>query len=383
MGRVIVLLLLLSLLGGSFYYLTRRLHQGFACFCPKLRFWQVAIGVGGVFLLLVLGFIRGWMPLPSGLMHILGWIGAFSMAFCLYLLLFTMAADLLLLVPRWLKLTFTAHRLYRGWVIISVLLLTVATCVGGFINARHIRHVSYDIPLQGKQDVSDLNVVMISDLHLGAVGSEDRLDDIVAKINALHPDVICIAGDIFDTDFSSIQDPQTAANTLRQLNATHGVYACLGNHDGGQTHPQMRAFLKQANVRLLDDAYTVIDQRLVLVGRLDGASIGGYGDAKRQELSAFFVREDPTLPVVVLDHNPSNIDQYTTDADLILCGHTHKGQVFPGNLITNLLYTVDYGYYQKDAASPHVVVTSGVGAWGMPVRVGTHPEIVSIRFVQE
>ena len=67
------------------------------------------------------------------------------------------------------------------------------------------------------------------------------------------------------------------------------------------------------------------------------------------------------------------------EADLILCGHTHKGQLFPANIITNLMYTVDYGYYQKDAQSPQVIVSSGVGYWGMPMRVVTQCEIVSIK----
>jgi len=62
----------------------------------------------------------------------------------------------------------------------------------------------------------------------------------------------------------------------------------------------------------------------------------------------------------------------------MLAGHTHRGQIFPGNLITNAVFEVDYGYYQKDADSPNVIVTSGVGTWGMPMRVGSNNEIVSI-----
>ena len=142
----------------------------------------------------------------------------------------------------------------------------------------------------------------------------------------------------------------------------------------------MEAFLADANITLLQDSYTIIDERLVLVGRLDGAPIGAFGEKKRQELSSFFTREDASLPVIVLDHNPARIDEYSTEADLILCGHTHKGQVFPGGLITNALYTVDYGYYQKDAEHPQVIVTSGVGSWGMPMRVGSDCEIVTIQF---
>jgi len=62
----------------------------------------------------------------------------------------------------------------------------------------------------------------------------------------------------------------------------------------------------------------------------------------------------------------------------VLAGHTHQGQIFPANLITNAIFVVDHGHYQKDAGSPHVIVTSGAGTWGMPMRVGTNNEIVSI-----
>jgi predicted MPP superfamily phosphohydrolase len=140
----------------------------------------------------------------------------------------------------------------------------------------------------------------------------------------------------------------------------------------------MTAFLEQADIRLLSDEYAVIDNRLILAGRLDGSPIGGYGEQKRRELSDFLVSQDPSLPVIVLDHNPAHVHSYGKEADLILCGHTHKGQLFPANFITNAMYAVDYGYYQKDPQSPHVIVTSGVGYWGMPMRVGTDCEIVTI-----
>lgn len=375
-----MILMILSLLGGASYYLADRLYQGLAAFFPGMRFWPVWVLMGTLFLIMVLGFGRALMPFSKDFKYILGIASGYCMGIVIYLLLFTVAADLLLLVPRLMKQPFTAHRLFNRVVTLGVLLLTSVTCVYGFANARQIDHVSYEIDLQGKQDISDLNVVMISDLHLGAIGSESRLETVVAQINAKQPDLVCIAGDFFDTDFAAIQDPQTAIQTLRGIRATYGVYACLGNHDGGETLAQMVDFLEQADIHLLSDSYTVIDDRLVLVGRLDGAAIGGYGDRARKPLADFFAREDTSLPVIVLDHNPANIHEYSTEADLILCGHTHKGQIFPGNLFTNWMYTVDYGYYRKDAQSPHVIVTSGVGTWGMPMRVGTDCEIVTIRF---
>lgn len=380
MTNILFPLILISALAGTSCYLAYRLYQGIAAFLAGMRFWPVLVAVCLLTLILILSFGRALMPFSTGVKRLLGVIGAYCMGVFIYLLLFTVLADLVLLVPRLCKLSFTAHPRFNGFVTGGVLLLTVVTCLYGFIHARQIDHVTYDIRLEDKQDISDIKLVMISDLHLGAVGSESRLPSVVAEINAAEPDVICIAGDFFDTDFSAIHDPEAALATLRELQATYGVYASLGNHDGGETHDQMIAFLKEAGVCLLDDTYTVIDDRLLLVGRLDASAIGGYGDRERRPLSEVFTREDPSLPVVVLDHNPAHIDEYTTEADLILCGHTHKGQIFPGNLFTKLMYTVDYGYYRKDAASPHVVVSSGVGAWGMPMRVGTNCEVVTVRF---
>lgn len=374
------LIIIISILAGTDYYLAHRLYHGLVCFLPNLKFWMMLVLVSVLLLFLVLGFGRSTLPISDELKHLLGIISGYCMGFSLYLFLFTVVSDLLMLVPRLMSLSITKHPLTQGIVTVIVLFLTCVTCVGGFIHGSQLSHVSYDISLSGKKDISDLNIVLISDLHLGAMGSEEQLEEIVAEINSLHPDVICVAGDFFDTDFSEIREPKAAVETLKKLDATYGTYVCLGNHDGGETHPEMVDFLAEANLHLLDDSYTIIDERLVLVGRLDATPIGGYGAAKRQELSAFFTREDASLPVIVLDHNPARIDEYQTEADLILCGHTHQGQVFPGSLITDALYTVDYGYYQKDSNSPQVIVTSGVGSWGMPMRVGTDREIVSIQF---
>ena len=198
------------------------------------------------------------------------------------------------------------------------------------------------------------------------------------QINDLKPDLVCIAGDVFDNDYCAIEDPDAAQRLLGSIQSTYGVYATLGNHDAGQTVPDMLQFLERSGVHTLNDAHRVIDDRFVLVGRLDGTPIGGTAGFQRADTKTVMDKVPQGLPVIVMDHNPANIGQYGAETDLIVCGHTHKGQLFPGSLITGLMYTVDYGYYQKDADSPHVVVTSGAGTWGMPMRVGTQCEIVSI-----
>jgi len=189
---------------------------------------------------------------------------------------------------------------------------------------------------------------------------------------------VCIAGDIFLDDFNIIRNPDKAIDLLKSIKTNYGVYACLGNHDGGSTLNQMTAFLEKSNIKLLNDEYIIIDDRLALFGRLDSRPIGGFGDLKRQDISGTIASVSENFPVIVIDHNPANIGEYGSEVNLILCGHTHKGQMFPGNLFTNAMFTAAYGHYQKDSSSPHVIVTSGASTWRPPMRIGTNNEIVSI-----
>lgn len=363
---------------GTGYYVSLRLYQGLSVLLPATPFWSVLL----VFCLLTLSMILGVSRsrLPLGMRRFFGGISGYYMGIFIYLLLYTALGDLLMAAPKLMKLHFTAHKYYPVIFAGSVLLLTLVTCIYGFVNARQIDRVDYKLHIDGKRDISDMHIIMLSDLHLGSVGSEGRLADIVNAINAENPDLVCIAGDFFDSDFGAIHDPEAAIETIRQIRSSYGVYACLGNHDAGKTAGDMVEFLEKANIQLLSDTYTIIDNRLILAGRVDRHPIGEYSEQEYPSLPDSFADIDPHLPVIMLDHNPADVNSYGEDVDLVLCGHTHKGQIFPGSLITGAMYDVDHGYYRKDSSSPHVIVSSGIGYWGMPMRIGTDSEMVTICF---
>lgn len=379
---VMVLVVLTAMLGGICYYLANRAQKALGFLLPNVPLWVYIVVFAFLILLLLLGFVRSFFPLSSGIKNALGAISSYWMGIFLYLLLFVLLADLVLFILMLAKLipesSVALSRFVAG---IAVLVLTASVSGYGFYHAQQIQTVSYDVTLTDRKTVGDLNIVMVSDLHLGAVTSEGRLEEIIEKINAQEADLVCIVGDLFDNDYDAIQDPDRAIELFRQIHSTYGVYACLGNHDSGKTFAQMEEFMHRANINNLKESYVNIDDRLILVGRVDGSPIGGFGEGKtaRYEDASQILSDAPKeLPIVVMDHNPAHIEEYGSEVDLILCGHTHKGQVFPGSLITGAMYTVDYGYYQKDADSPHVVVSSGVGTWGPPMRVGTQGEIVRI-----
>ncbi|MBQ7364842.1 MAG: metallophosphoesterase [Clostridia bacterium] len=261
---------------------------------------------------------------------------------------------------------------------VGILILPLLFSLYGFINAATVTVTTYDLTVD--KPLQPLKIVMISDLHLGAVGAESNLDDWVEAINQEEPDVVLIAGDLIDSDFDKIKYPLSAEKLLASIKARYGVYACLGNHDSGETYGKMLAFFERAEITVLRDSYQVIDDRFVLIGRYDISPIGStYLDGKRQDTKAFLDSLHVyDLPTFVMDHNPKDVMAYDSRVDLVLSGHTHKGQVFPGNLVTDLLYPVDYGLHQQNEDSPYVVVSSGIFGWGMPMKTSGHSEIVVI-----
>ncbi len=240
----------------------------------------------------------------------------------------------------------------------------------GIINAKQLRTVSYTVDIGGEAE--GFKIALISDLHLGYVVDEDYILRLSEKINGMSPDIICISGDIFDGDIMALSDKEKIKSAFKSFNAP--VYACLGNHDAGEGYNEMLSLMQGAGVTLLLDEYTVIDNKILLVGRRDSSPIGAHGKDREEVI----LPSGNTLPVIVLDHQPSNIDEYGENADLILCGHTHNGQLFPGNLIVGAMFDAPYGYYRCDSSSPHVITTSGVGTWGPVLRVGSGSEIVMI-----
>lgn len=377
---IIVTVILVGILGSINFYLSKRVYSGISAVFSEMPF-GIILSIFIVFaVVMVLGFSSSMLPFPNGIKKFLGTASSYFMGVFAYLLLFVLLSDFVFLILKLFGFAFIKSSIYRVVSLSVVLALTLTTVTYGIINARSIKHISYNIKIEEKDDISDIKLVFISDLHLGAVGSEARLIGIIQEINSLKPDIVCIAGDFFDTDYSSIKNPEKAMETVKQIKSQYGVYACLGNHDAGKTTDKMQNFLKECNIHLLNDEYTVIADRLILIGRLDGTPIGGYGDISRKKLDDFYKIKETNLPVIVLDHNPANIDEYSDNVDLILSGHTHKGQIFPANIVTELMYKVDYGYYREKPDLPQVVVSSGVGTWGMPMRVGSDCEIVSIEF---
>jgi len=371
---IFALILILLIYGGANFYVATKLFKFINSRSKRIKLMPFA----GIYTFFPLALIAGFFSLPFGISAVMRFIGMHWIGTGLYLLLFFLLADMLILFAKITKIINNDAplrvRFYSG---LTVILSALAIVSYGMYNANHIKHVSYEIQLK-KNTLNNMKIVLISDLHLGEIGSEKNLEKIVQMINSRNPDIVCLAGDIFNDNYYAIRNPERAIALFKSIKSKHGVYASLGNHDGGHTFNKMMELLEKSNIILLKDEYRIIDGRLALFGRLDHRPIGGFGQLKRRDITETIISVSANMPVIVMDHNPVNIRDYDREADLILAGHTHKGQVFPGNLVTRAINVVDYGHYQKDAMSPHIIVSSGVNTWGPPMRIGTHNEVVTI-----
>lgn len=268
--------------------------------------------------------------------------------------------------------------------------LTCLVCLYGFAHAGKLYVTRYSVGIDKTGE--DMTVALLADLHLGYSTDPAYIEETAAAVNAMQPDLIVLAGDVFDNEFDAVPEPDRIAAAFAAMDSTYGTYACWGNHDlaepilagftfGGdgtdKDDPRMAQWLTEAGVILLDDRMETLPNGVQLIGRKDPARCRKLDEQRLTpvELAAGL---DLQKPVFVIDHQPKELEELAAaGADLDLSGHTHDGQVFPGNLTINLAWDNACGYLR--VGDMHAVVTSGLGVWGPAMRTGTRSEVVCIR----
>ena len=263
----------------------------------------------------------------------------------------------------------------------------------GMWNAFHPKLRRLEIEIENLPDHwKDKTIVQLSDVHLGHFYGTTFLKDLVRSVNALHPDLIFITGDLFDGMAENISH---FADELNQFKADKGVYFITGNHETYIGVNRALNLLNQTQIIILQNELINIDGLQVI-----GISFPGITGNIRG-LNKIKQHPGTNLPRILLFHTPTNISPKNGDGldrhfstywipdttfslaqelgvNLQLSGHTHAGQIFPFGYLTKLIYKdFDYGLRRlKDFA---IYTTSGVGTWGPPMRTGNSPEIVAIK----
>lgn len=232
-----------------------------------------------------------------------------------------------------------------------------------------VRHLTIHID---KPLAHPLRIGVASDLHLGALFGNRKIDQLVAIMQRENVDMIFLPGDIMD-DNTEVYERENMAEHLRHLRAPLGVYATIGNHDVGYRGPSQHEKITQT---LEEIGITVLTNRAVHVN--DAFWVAGLPDQLmhegRQSAAAVLRQTDPKQPIFLLDHRPDSISEHAQlPIDLQVSGHTHNGQVFPANFIVRLLNRLPYGHAHINGS--HFLVTSGYGFWGVPFRLGSQSEV--------
>ena len=279
---------------------------------------------------------------------------------------------------RTLKLYASARPAVKQGVKVVAFIATLAvfftTMVIGHRNVRYPRvmYQKYTVKRlvpEGAQPEKRMRLVFFSDLHIGEAMTPDYIARAVKLIQDQQPDLILCGGDFIDHRAVYAYDPRVMAS-LRSLHATLGVYYVLGNHEYRDDLEANIRWVSEVGGTLLRDSIAFPGNGpLTLIGRDD------WVNGNRKPFEVIANEADPLRgPVVLMEHTPASIDSIgDSPVDLILCGHTHGGQIWPGQLMVWWRYGMVSG--TRPVGEREVCISSGIGSAGATYRVGTRSEI--------
>ncbi len=257
---------------------------------------------------------------------------------------------------------------------IATLAVFFTTMVIGHRNVRYPRvmYQKYTVKRlvpEGAQPEKRMRLVFFSDLHIGEAMTTDYIARAVKLIQDQQPDLILCGGDFIDHRAVYAYDPRVMAS-LRSLHAPLGVYYVLGNHEYRDDLEANIRWVSEVGGTLLRDSIAFPGNGpLTLIGRDD------WVNGNRKPFEVIANEADPLRgPVVLMEHTPASIDSIgDSPVDLILCGHTHGGQIWPGQLMVWWRYGMVSG--TRPVGEREVCISSGIGSAGATYRVGTRSEI--------
>ncbi len=264
--------------------------------------------------------------------------------------------------------------------VVATIVLIVLLIVYGFFEARTITLERVKIKTSKLPSGTErLKIVQISDLHLGLIIREKRVESLITLIKELKPDILVATGDIVDGQANDILNH---TEIFSDLKPPLGKYAITGNHEYYAGIEQSVLFIEKSGFRLLRG------EAINVAGIINIAGVDDMGNTDERRLLSQLNKERFTL---FLRHRPVVKKETIGFFDLQLSGHTHKGQIFPFYFITKLAFPLNSGLYQfsgnsfekkqereVDDKKPLLYTSRGTGTWGPPLRILAPPEILLI-----
>ncbi len=355
-------------LAAGIYYLARRVHS-----CPPIAALSHRSRVGGwaasfaVVLLaaVILTLLLDTVNTAVVLLHLI-----------FFLLVSSLVGRLII------RLHSGAARFHLSGAI--ALVITAAYLAAGAVSAYNVQRTAYSVSTH--KEVGSLRVAMFADSHVGTTFGGKGFAKRMEELQAQQPDIILIVGDFVD-ESTTRENMVEACRALGKLEVPYGVWFVFGNHDKG-LYGTSRGYdgddlvreLEANGVHVLQDESVLIDDRFYLVGRKD-ASEQEESRGGRADISDLTASLDPDKYSIVLDHQPHDYAaEAEADADLVLSGHTHGGQLIPLGFLMDKLHLGGtdsvYGYTRRE--NTDFIVTSGISDWAIKFKTGCISEYVII-----
>ena len=263
----------------------------------------------------------------------------------------------------------------------AALILCMVYLLAGWINIHHVQAIHYELETEKLE--RDLRIVQITDAHMGATFHAEKFADYIDEINTLSPDVVVITGDFVDDD-TTREDMLGACTALGELQTKNGIYFVFGNHDRGYsrerakgwTNEEFRSALTGNGVLILEDEAQYLDG-FTIIGRKDRSQ--GQRGQPRKTAEQLLSSPDRSQYLILLDHQPFDFDaEAEAGADLVLCGHTHGGQLIPIRHVGEWIGENNLRYGHEKRHNTDFIVSSGISSWKLQFKTGCISEYVVI-----
>lgn len=273
-----------------------------------------------------------------------------------------------------------AHKAFRPyWVGVIVLCIEVCYFTTGWYLDHHVWETDYQLTTAKDLGRKELRIAQVTDSHVGATFDGEGFARHMARIQKTHPDILVITGDYVD-DGTSREDMLRCCQALKEFDAPLGKYFIYGNHDKGYYNYRNFSWreleselTEHAGVEVLEDEAVLVDDRFYIVGRKDRS------DPSREEAGNLISPLDPSRYILMLDHQPNDFAaEAATAADLVLCGHTHGGQMIFIDLASKLMRANDRNYGMETRKGTTFLVSSGISDWAIKFKTGTRSEFCII-----
>ena len=253
--------------------------------------------------------------------------------------------------------------------------LSLAFVLYGFFDAQKVRVKKLEIHTDKLLPNDDrIRIVQISDVHIGLIIRDRRLQAILKNVSEAKPDILVSTGDLLDGELNNVM---TEAKQLAEIKPRYGKYAVTGNHEYYAGIEKALEFTKNAGFEILRDESKKV-AGIIIIGLEDPTGRQQGFTRISADLSNLFPDKQSKDFILLLKHQPTIKED--KNFDLQLSGHTHGGQIFPFMFLTRLFFPENFGYH-KLSNNKSVYISKGAGIWGPPVRFLASPEITVIDLI--